>query len=359
MTHSNQRIMDLSIVKEKKQEMRKPSSITDIAKKMNISVTTVSFILNGKAKEMRISKALTTKVLKHANEVGYVANALAKSLRVGKTHILGLLVEDIANPFFAKVAGEIEDIAGERGYRIFYCSSKNDTAKTKAMIKIFEERKVDGYIITPVNHIQEKVRSLIAHQNKVVLFDRFFPEIDTNYVVVDNEAGTYLATKHLMEQGYKKIGFVTINSMQTQMMGRLHGYQKALKEKRLKSTVIKIQFNENVKEMTDDILSFLKDHKELDAVFFATNYLGVSGLDAMRQLGISIPSELAVVSFDDHDLYRLYSPGITAVAQPIKKMSEKVINILLDHIEHGDQHPNQHVVLTPELIVRESSRARV
>src|SRR5215216_4122574 len=137
--------------------MRKQSSLTDIAKKLNISVTTVSFVLNGKAEEKRISKQLTKRVLKHAKEVRYVANHLAKSLRVGKTHILGLLVEDISNPFFARVAAQIEDIANERGYRIFYCSSKNETAKNKELIKAFEERQVDGYIITTAEDTQEKI----------------------------------------------------------------------------------------------------------------------------------------------------------------------------------------------------------
>ena len=173
---------------------------------------------------MRISKALTSRVLKHVDEVGYLANHLAKSLRVGKIHILGLLVKDISNPFFARVAAEIEDIASKNGYRIFYCSSNNNTVRTNELIKVFEERQVDGYIITPA----EKIRILLLNKNKVVLFDRFFPKINTSYVVADNEEGGYQATKHLMVQGHKNIGFITTFSSQTQMMGRQYGYQRAL-----------------------------------------------------------------------------------------------------------------------------------
>ena len=336
--------------------MRKQSSLTDIAKKLNISVTTVSFVLNGKAEEKRISKQLTKRVLKHAKEVRYVANHLAKSLRVGKTHILGLLVEDISNPFFARVAGAIEDIANKRGYRIFYCSSKNNTLKTKELIKLFEERQVDGYIITPVHNIQEKVQSLLLNKSNLVLFDRYFPEIDTSYVVVDNEGGAHQATKHLVEQGYKNIAFITTHSNQTQMAGRLKGYKRALKENKLDQYIKRIEINENAGTNIEEIMSFLKTHKQLDAVFFATNYIGIMGLEAIKLLGLHIPSQVAIVSFDDHDLYRLHSPSITAVAQPIQQMSEKLITILLDHIEKGDQ--NQHVIIPPELIIRESSFAK-
>ncbi|MDB5206763.1 MAG: LacI family transcriptional regulator [Flavisolibacter sp.] len=338
--------------------MRKQPSISDIAKKLNISVTTVSFILNGKAEEKRISKTLTNKVLKYVGEVGYVANHLAKSLRMGKTHILGLLVEDISNPFFARVAGAMEDIANKHGYRIFYCSSNNDTAKTKELIKVFEERQVDGYIITPAENIQDNIRSLLANKNKVILFDRFFPEIDTSYVVVDNEGGAYLATKHLMDQGYKNIAFVTTYSSQTQMAGRLKGYEKALKKNNLEQYIKRVDFNENNEAIIGEICSFFSSNTHLDAVFFATNYLGIKGLEAIKRLRIRIPTELAVVSFDDHDLFRLHSPSITAVAQPIQKMSESLITILLDKIEKGGLLQNQQVVVSPELIIRESSSAK-
>jgi LacI family transcriptional regulator len=107
--------------------------------------------------------------------------------------------------------------------------------------------------------------------------------------------------------------------------------------------------------MIGEICSFFDSQKKVDAVFFATNYLGITGLEAIKRLGLHIPSQLAVVSFDDHDLYRLHTPSITAVVQPIQKMSEKLITILLDKIEKGLNEENQQVVVSPELIVRDSS----
>ncbi len=336
---------------------RKTLGIGDIAKRMNVSVTTISFILNGKAEEKRISSGLTKRVLKLVDEVGYVPNHLAKSLRTGKTNIIGLIVEDISNPFFANVARQIEEEANKKGYKIFYCSSENDPIKTRELIKIFRERQVDGYIITPSVGIEEEIRSLQKSQSHVVLFDRFLAGVNTNYVVVDNIGGTYSAIKHLINEGYKKIGFVTLASEQTQLNGRLEGYKKALAESKRTPLIKKLQFHEDPEKTVQQIVSFLKSKPEIDAVFFATNYLGISGLEALNRLNYKIPNDIGVVSFDDHDLFRLYTPSITVVAQPVEEMSKKIINILLDDLHTNDQlsKPKQFV-LSPTLIIRQSSR---
>ncbi len=331
-------------------------SIGDIAKELNISITTVSFILNGKAEEKRISSELTKKVMKLVNDVGYVPNHLAKSLRTGKTNIIGLIVEDISNPFFANVARLIEESANRRSYKIFYCSSDNDTHKTKELIKVFKERHVDGYIITPVPGIQHEVESLISGGCSVVLFDRYFPDVDTNYVVVDNAGSTYNATNHFIEQGYKTIAFITLDSDQTQMQERLNGYKRAVKENHMKAYIKKIPYQEKSNNYIEQIQRYLDEQTAVDAVFFATNYLGISGLEAIRNLNRRIPSEIGVISFDDHDLFRLHSPSITAVAQPINEMSEQVMNILLDNI--GDEQlasEKRKVILHARLIIRNSS----
>jgi LacI family transcriptional regulator len=332
-------------------------AIGDIAKTLGISITTVSFILNGKAKEKRISDALAQRVMKLVNEVGYVPNHLAKSLRTGKTNIIGLIVEDISNPFFANVARLIEENANKRGYKIFYCSSENNTEKTKELIKVFQERQVDGYIITPAKGIEKEVASLLASKAKVVLFDRYLPDLDTNYVVIDNLGGAYNGVKHLIDQGYERIGIVTIESGQTQMKERLEGYKKAVAEYGLKTYIKKVRFCNDAEELTKKILAFLQANTELDAVFFATNYLGISGLNAIRTMNMEISSRFGIVSFDDHDLFRLFSPAITVVAQPIEEISEKLINILLENMS-GDNLKHEKLVLPTQLIIRQSTKAK-
>ncbi len=330
-------------------------AIGDIARQLNISITTVSFILNGKAEEKRISNDLTKKVLKLVKEVGYVPSPLAKSLRTGKTNIIGLIVEDISNPFFANVARLIEENASKRGYRIFYCSSDSNTAKTRDLINLFRERQVDGYIITPAEGIEEDIRSLLKNESKVILFDRYLPDVDTNYVIVDNYGGAFEATNHLVQQGFKHIAIVTLQSEQTQMKDRLEGYKDAASRNGMKPSVKKIKFNDNPEKIIQQIADFLVSKKQLDGVFFATNYLGISGLEAIRRLNLKIASDIGVVSFDDHDLFRLHSPSITVVAQPIAEMSEKLINILLEHLDNSEDRTNKHLVIPTKLIVREST----
>jgi LacI family transcriptional regulator len=338
---------------------KKRSSIVDIARELNISITTVSFILNGKAREKRISNELVEKVLKFVDEVNYVPNQLAKSLRTGKTHIIGLIVEDISNVFFANVARHIEENANKRGYKIFYCSSENDKVKTSQLIKLFRERQIDGYIITPAEGIEKDIQSLLEEKCNVVLFDRYLPSMECNYVVVDNLRGTYDAVTHLIQQGYENIALVTLDSAQTQMQDRLNGYRQALQEHDKSSFITRLPFHENPEKTVEDITTMLKNNPEIDAMFFATNYLAVSGLEAVKRLKLNIPSDIGIIAFDDHDLFRLYNPSITVVAQPIEEMSQKIINILLDQIDARAEQHFEKVVLPASLVIRNSSVKRL
>ncbi|MGZ3839195.1 MAG: LacI family DNA-binding transcriptional regulator [Flavisolibacter sp.] len=335
----------------------KKLAISDIAKELNISTTTISFILNGKAEEKRISLALTEKVLKRVKEMGYVPNQLAKSLRTGKTNILGLIVEDISNSFFATVAHMIEEEVNKKGYKIFYCSSENNAVKMKDLIKVLRESQVDGFIITPAEGSDNEIKKLIDDKANLILFDRYLPELDTNYVVLDNSYGSYLGVKHLIERGHRKIGFITTNSRQSQMQERLEGYIKAVSEYGLKQYIKKVSFFDESAVIIESISGFLKKNKALDAVFFATNYLGIYGLESISKLNYKIPSDLAVISFDDHDIFRLYTPSISAISQPIAEMSKTLIQILLDQLE---QKPgsvkNRKVTFRPTLIIRDSTK---
>ncbi|HEX8507240.1 MAG TPA: substrate-binding domain-containing protein [Hymenobacter sp.] len=339
-------------------KVKKRTLINDIASHLQVSIATVSLVLNGKAKQSRISDAVAQRVLAYVEEVGYKPNQLAKSLRTGKTHVIGLVVEDISNPFFATVAWLIEKQAFERGYRIIYCSTDNNTEKTKELISMFRERHVDGYIIVPSEGIEEDVEAILREQTPTVLFDRYLPGLPTNHIVVDGAEGTYAATQHLLEQGFANIAFVTTDSAQTQMEERLRGYARALEEHQLPQTVKRVEVTKDSDKLLADILAFIDKNRACDAIIFSTNYLSIYGLEAIAKLGLRIPTDLAVVSYDDHDLFRLYTPAITVIAQPVESIAKNVIDILLEELKHRADKPAppmQHVVLTPTLVVRQSS----
>lgn len=342
--------------------MKKKLSIVDIAKHLNVSTTTVSFILNGRAKEKRISNELVEKVLKFVEEVGYKPNFLARGLRTGKSNIIGLMVEDIANPFFANIARQIEENANRNGYKILYSSTDNELEKAKELIEIFRERHVDGYIIAPPDGLDDDVNSLIKSGTPVVLFDRFLQGVETDCVGIDGEESIYNAVNHLVERGYRKIGFVTLDSLQSQMQDRLHGYERAINEHGLADYVKEISYYQSPENKVKQIISFLKRKNDLDAVVFATNYLGVSGLKAISALGLKVPEDIALFAFDELDLFELYSPSISTVAQPVKEIAENVISILIDRLNQSPaSKPDAYkrIQLPTSLIVRDSSAAKV
>jgi LacI family transcriptional regulator len=336
---------------------KKKLSIVDIANKLNISKTTVSFILNGRAKEKRISEELVEKVLKFVEEVGYKPNPLAKSLRTGKSNIIGLMVENISDNFFANIARLIEDRAYKNGYKIIYCSTDNDAAKTKDLISMFRDRHVDGYIIAPPAGVEEEIAGLIKDDLPVVLFDRYYPEIESSYVVTDNFHATHNATKYLIDRGYKNIAFITFISDQTQMQARKDGYEKALSEHGLQSHVKEVEFNQEAKYIIAPIDEYIKDNK-FDAILFGTNRIGTCGLKVIHDRGIRIPDDIAVISFDDYDVFELFSPSVTAIAQPIEEIADKSITILLDKLNHSDRISQaEKITLNTTLMERGSTAA--
>lgn len=334
--------------------MKQKLSINDIAKTLNVSKTTISFILNGKAKEKRISESLTKKVLDYIEANDYKPNQLAKSLSTGKTRTIGLMVEKISDPFFAQIAYHIEELADKKGYKIIYCSTENSTKKTKELIKLFTERQVDGFIITPPVGIEQEIQSILQDNIPIVLFDRYYETIETSYVTTSNYSSTYESIKYLISKNYKNIAFVELDSEQSQMRDRRNGYSTAIEEHLLFPNITRIPFSSDKQQITSKIITLLTDNKQIDAIFFATNYLAMAGIKAIQDMGLNIPGDIAIISFDDHDVFDIYNPPITAVAQPIKEMANQLINVLLADME-VEKKIARKIVVPANLIIRGST----
>ncbi|UYQ93394.1 LacI family transcriptional regulator [Chitinophaga horti] len=333
--------------------MKKKISIYDIAREMNVSSATVSYVLNGKAAQKRISASLAQRIITHAREVGYRPNMIAKSLRTGKTRTIGMLVEDIADPFFGTAARIMEGIARQRGYHLFYASTANDAEVAKGLLDVFRSAQADGYIIAPPPGLVAEIQALQEDGLPVVLFDRYCPGLPSANVVADNFGGAYKATRHLLQNGFRRIGLVTSDSSQVQMTDRLRGYAQAIEEADCPPLIL--QTSAAAKQ---DIIDFLERHTELDALLFTTGYLTMSGLEALAHLQLRAPEDIAVVSFDDHPHFSLFSPAVTAVAQPVQTIAETVIGRLIDSLESNTPLALQTDILPISLIIRDSS-ARV
>ncbi len=335
---------------------RKPS-INDIAKKLNVSKTAVSFILNGKAKEKRISDGLVEKVIKEITKSGYQPNQFAQGLRTGRTSIIGLMVEDISNPFYASIAKLVEEKVYQNGYKIFYCSTENDPIRAKEFLAMFSTLNVDGFIIAPTMGLEEDISTMVESGENIVLFDRKFDNKRIDSVMVDNSGGTYSAVSHLVDRGFKTIGMVALALGDPGKEDRIIGYKQAIAEYGMTPYVFPLPFKVDHQEYVEDIRIILRENSALDAVVFGTNYLGIAGLEAISQLKLSIPQDIAIVSFDDHDLFRIHKPGITVVAQPIEKIAQTVIDTLLNRLQNSSftTQPTELITLSTTLISRESS----
>ncbi|NTS42600.1 LacI family DNA-binding transcriptional regulator [Flavisolibacter sp. BT320] len=332
-------------------------SIKDIATKAGVVPSTVSFVLNGKAKEMRISDAMAEKIVAVAKAEGYAPNHIAVSLRTGRSRILGLIVEDISNPFFAALAKNIEEKGNELGYRIVYCSTKNDSQKGNDLITLLSQSQVDGFIITPLPGMEEQVALLQKQGIPITFMDRYLPGLDVASVLLDNEDGVRLGMQHLLSKGYKRIGFVTVELQQVQMVQRQSAYEQILEERGVaegEHFILKLPFNYQHDFAVDQIKRFIVDQR-LDAILFSTNYLGIMGIESIAQLKLQIPRDLAVVCFDNHDLFKLYPPGITTINQPLQAMAHAAIANLVEQIESGKGLAPKHIQLKAELIVRGST----
>lgn len=333
----------------------KSLSIKDIAVKANVSITTVSFIINGKAKEKSISEAVIEKVKKIIEESGYKPNQIARSLRTGNSNIIGLIIEDISNSFFSRIARLIEDKAYKRGYKIIYSSTENNVEKAKELINMFKSRKVDAYIISPIKGIEEDIQMLIDDGNPVIFFDRNLPDVKTSYVGADHFNASYQSIQNFIDQGKKNIALVTTDINVAQVTERHDGYKKALEDNGIiydDNLVLKIHFNQEENETIAQIKA-LFENKKIDAVLFVTNYLAISGLKALKQIDKKIGDDFAVIAYDDHEAFELHTPRISAIQQPLEEIAEAIIKLILNRLSSKGKWPDEELIIPTRLVIRD------
>ncbi|MEP6746877.1 MAG: LacI family DNA-binding transcriptional regulator [Bacteroidota bacterium] len=332
----------------------------DIAEELNLSITTVSFVINGKSAS--ISPATVKKVKALIKKRGFKPNNAARLLRTGQSKTIGLIVEDISNYFFGNIAKIIELEAHKNGYSVFFSSTESNNETAKALINKMKQSSVDGLIITATSGLKEEIIKLTNENIPFVLIDRLIPGIDSNYVILDNYKGAYDLTNHLLQNGYRKIGFITISGGMSQMIDRKRGFMDAMTAAKIDmpdNSILEVSFKENTRTL-DAIKKFIIKNPRLDALFFATNYLGVLGIEALQECNLKIPEDVAMVSFDDNDLFRLLTPSITVAAQPVQELASRSIELLLRIIKKEQRHTSiTREILKPSIILRKSSPRKV
>ena len=333
----------------------KAPSIKDIAKKASVSITTVSFIINGKAIEKNISAAVIKRVEDIIIEEGYKPNQVARSLRTGNSQIIALIVEDISNSFFAGIARLIEEKAYKKGYKIIFSSTDNFPGKTTELINLFRSRQVDAYIISPAQGTEKDILGIIEEGKPVVLFDRILPEVKANYVGVDHFKASHAATSHFIKNSKQNIALVTVDIGVDQITDRQAGYKQALTDHHIpyqESLVLKIPFSQSRAETIDQLVKLFMENEKIDAVLFATNYLAISGLTALKMMNKPVNDSFSVIAYDDGDVFKLHTPQISAVEQPLEEIAENIISLLFKQLTATEPAAVQQVIVPAKLILR-------
>ncbi|WP_143304611.1 LacI family DNA-binding transcriptional regulator [Chitinophaga vietnamensis] len=334
-------------------------TLKDVAKMAGVAPSTVSFVLNGKGKQMRIRDEVSAKIMQVVEKSGYEPHRVAVNLRTGQSKTLGLIVESISGSFFASLAKTIETEAEKMGYNVVYCSTENNAQKGGELIRMLGRQMVDGYLITPAPGMEKEIQQLVNQHKPVVLMDSYFPAIKAPYVLVDNFNGVMQGMEHLIKKGFNKIAFVTVDVKLIQLDERLRGYTSALKKHHIpykKKFVHQLQYHRQREDSLKELQAFIENNPEIDAIFFATNYLGILGLEAIGHLGLRMPQDLSVICFDDHDIFRLYPPGISVIEQPIEGIARTAIELLMHQLDkrRGPAKSTQ-VALPGRFIIRGSA----
>ncbi|NSL88869.1 LacI family DNA-binding transcriptional regulator [Chitinophaga solisilvae] len=335
-------------------------TLKDVAKMAGVAPSTVSFVLNGKAKQMRIRDEVAQKIMQVAEKSGYEPHRVAVNLRTGQSKTLGLIVESISGSFFASLAKTIETEAELMGYNVVYCSTENNAQKGGELIRMLGRQMVDGYLITPAPGMEKEIQQLVQHHKPVVLMDSYFPAIKTPYVLIDNFGGVEQGMEHLIGKGFTKIAFVTVDVKLIQLQERLRGYMTTMKKHGIpvkKKHMLHLKYNKVREESLKEMQEFIEENPEVDAIFFATNYLGILGLEAIAGLGLRMPDDLSVICFDDHDIFRLYPPGISVIEQPIEGIARTAIAMLMQQLgkRTAPMPKNSGVELPGRFILRGSA----
>jgi LacI family transcriptional regulator len=326
--------------------------MADVAREAGVSLMTVSRVVNDKED---VSPTTRQRVLAVIERLDYRPSGIARGLATKRTGTLGLVMPDVANPFFADVARGAEYAAYTEGYNVFLCNTAEDPRRELAVLQSLEEKRVDGVVLCSSRLDDSELRAVIARYFAVVLVNRRLAGAEVGTVLIDDESGGQLATRHLVQAGHRAVGFLAGPPASRSSRGRIVGYRAALDSagrpynpdwvRHCPPTV------EGGQESARELLAACP---ELTALFCYNDLAAVGALQACVDLGRRVPDDLAVVGFDDIPLAALVSPPLTTCRVPRYELGAQAMRLLLDQIDrHVDER--SEIVLRPELIVRASA----
>ncbi len=329
----------------------KAPSIYDVAREAKVSVFTVSAVINNKT---WVSTTLARRVSAAVSKLNYRPNLLARSLAKHKTNTIGMVVTDIANPFFPAIVRGAEDAAQKAGYSVLLCNSDDKEDKEARYLELLISKRVDGIILnkTP-GQLSPSQRKMLSDAGiPIVLLMRTYPGLKADVVQTDDEKGAHDAVAHLIRNGHRRIALVGGPLHVSNANARRHGYQKALEEAGVAvdpSLMVEGDYRIDSGHRAGLALLPLRP----DAVL-VTNYLMTVGLmSAANEIGMNCPGDFGIVSFDDYPWLGCFTPRLTTIELPKYELGDSSVSLLLDRIQ-GDKSRPKTVTLPPQLRVRDS-----
>ena len=323
-----------------------------------VSVGTVSNVLN---RPDVVSESTRQRVLAAIAELGFVRNESARHLRAGHSRTIGLVVLDIANPFFTDVARGVEEAANAEGLAVILCNSDDRPEKEAAYLDVLAEQRVQGVLITPTAELSPHLQALRRRGVPIVLLDRRAPAPDQCAVAVDDVLGGRLAAEHLLERGHRRIAFIGGASGLPQVQERHAGVEAAVREACGSDDALTV-FSPEVltvaagREAAERIVG-LPAARRPTAAICANDLMALGVLQEMVRHGVRVPDEFAIVGYDDIDFAAAAAVPLTSVRKPRQELGRRAAELLLDEAR-GEGHRHEQLLFEPVLVVRESSMVR-
>jgi len=329
-------------------------TIRDVAKLAQVSLGTVSNVLNNPS-----SVATTTRkrVLDAINTTGFVRSTAAHQLRVGKSRTIGVVLLDIANPFFAEIVRGAEHVLRERDYVLILCSSDESAEREQRYFRVLEEHRVDGLLVSPVERDLAGAAALMAHGIPTVLLDRDGTTRGLCSASVDDVRGAELAADHLFELGHRAIAFVNGPATIRQCTDRREGARRSTRRAARRGAALLREVVVNALTMEHGegaVARLLGLEPRPSAVMCANDLLALGVLRGLAAAGIGVPDDMAVVGYDDVAFASMLSPSLTSVRQPKYELGVVAAELLLEEVA-GLPHEHRTIRFEPELVVRASS----
>jgi len=332
------------------------ATLKDVARQADVSVSTVSRVFNNPDK---VRPDTREQVREAADSLSYQPSRVARRLRLksGKAGLIGLVIPDIQNPFFADIVRGVEDVAREHDYTLVLSNSDEDPERQKVVLDTFQTEDVDGIIVPPVSFDDPAVRQLTEISTPVVCVDRRMEDLHVDTITSANKQGAYEAVNHLVELGHKRIAFIGGVGQVSTSADRLDGYKTALRDHDLPVDSSLVRMGESHRERgrfhTESLLDL---DRPPTALFTGNNLTTLGALAVLRTHGLNVPKDMALVGYDDIPWAMALNPPPTVVDQPGYEMGYRAAEILLRRFK--DPHRSATTVtLQPKLIVRRSCGA--